>query len=60
LYYHRDPVRFRNIWIRDLMPKQDKMATIVPDAPGTLSQPTAERGSVKTVRPAKPPKPPAK
>jgi hypothetical protein len=30
LYYHKDPVRFRNIWIRDLMPKQDKMATATP------------------------------
>jgi hypothetical protein len=23
LYYHRDPVRFRNIWIRDLLPKEE-------------------------------------
>ncbi|SFI34336.1 3-keto-disaccharide hydrolase [Planctomicrobium piriforme] len=23
LYYHNDPVRFRNIWIRDLMPKEE-------------------------------------
>ncbi len=24
LYYHSNPVRFRNIWIRDLMPKAEK------------------------------------
>lgn len=26
LYYHKDPVRFRNIWIRDLLPKEEPPA----------------------------------